>query len=168
MKNISIVVAMAKNRVIGNQGRLPWHIPEDLKWFKKVTMGHPIIMGRKTFLSIGRPLPGRKNIILTTQKDFLARGCIVLNDFSAITNILPDSEEMMVIGGAQVYKKALLIANKIYLTMIENDFAGDVYFPDFNLADWQIIEEHNLENLDKYKFKCRHIIYSKKNKAETL
>ncbi len=162
MVNISIIVAMAKNKVIGNKGKLPWHIPEDLKWFKKVTMGKPIIMGRKTFLSIGKPLPGRKNIILSKNPNFLADGCLVFNGLESAIEQLASESEVMVIGGAQLYACALPLTQKIYLTLIDQVVAGDTYFPDYDLADWQLIEEKCLSGIEKYQFTCKHMIYSRK------
>ncbi len=127
----SIIVAMSENRAIGKNNKLPWHIPEDFAWFKKHTIGHPVIMGRKTFESIGRVLPGRKNIIVSRQKNYSANGAFVYNSLEAAIDALEaeQHEEIFVIGGYQVFNKALVFIDRIYLTLIHRDFEGDVFFP---------------------------------------
>ena len=138
---ISIIVAMAKNRVIGNKGIIPWRIPEDTKRFKEITMGHPVIMGRKTYESIPekyRPLPGRKNIILTNGENSYD-GCLMVNSIEhAMYEAGRETEEAFVLGGAAVYEAFLPFADRIYLTQIESDFEGDVFFPEINLEKWKM------------------------------
>jgi len=135
---ISIIAAMANNRVIGNKNQLPWQMPADLAHFKQITMGKPIIMGRKTFESIGRPLPGRQNIILTRQEGFKVEGCNVVHSLeSALALAKADQTEVMIIGGSQLFETALPLANKLYLTLIDADIVGDTYFPTWNKEDWQ-------------------------------
>ena len=129
---ISIIAAMGKNRVIGKDGKIPWRLPGDSARFKKITSGHPVIMGRKTFESIGKPLPHRTNIIITRQKKFVAPGCEVVSSLEeAIIRAasFPGAEEVFIIGGGEIYKQAMNVANRIYLTLIEEDFDGDAYFP---------------------------------------
>ncbi len=129
---VSIVVALAKkNRVIGKNNKLPWHIPEDLRHFKQVTEGHPVIMGRKTYESIGRPLPNRTNIVISRNKNYNARGCIVLSSLSESIKLASqkDKEEIFIIGGGQIFEEAIHITDRLYLTLVEGDFDGDVYFP---------------------------------------
>lgn len=130
--SISLIVALSRNGVIGNQNKLPWHLPEDLKHFKALTMGHKIVMGRKTFAAIGRPLPGRENIVLTRDPTYLAAGVRVIHSPDEI-HPAPD-EEIFIIGGVEIYKLFLPRADRFYLTVIDKDFSGDAHFP---LADWQ-------------------------------
>lgn len=144
---ISIIAAMAKNRVIGKGNEIPWRLSSDLKRFKEITVGHPVIMGRKTYESIresiGRPLPGRLNIIVTRQKDYEAEGCVVVhslgNAFEAaeVTN----RDEVFVIGGAEIYAQALPLASKMYLTIVKAEIEGDAYFPEFNLKEWVTVAQ---------------------------
>jgi len=153
---ISIIAALAKNRVIGKNNKLPWNLPGDLKHFKKLTLGKPIIMGQKTFESIGRPLPGRANIILSLDENFKPQGCIVAHSIEEALKILEHEKEIMIAGGASVYKQFLHLAHKMYLTLIDADFDGDAYFPEFNWEDWEVIErienQSDKENPYKYTF----------------
>lgn len=139
---ISLIVAMDKNRGIGKAGRLPWHLPADLKLFKQITMGHHLIMGRKTWESIGRPLPGRTMIVLTHQPEFQPDGCIVARSLDEGLDIAlrNGEEEVFVIGGAQVFTQALPIADRIYLSRVEGVFEADVSFPEIDLTDWSLLE----------------------------
>ena len=139
---ISLIVAMTENRVIGLDGAMPWHLSGDLKYFKRVTMGAPIIMGRKTFDSIGRALPGRVNIVITRDTNYAVEGVNVVHDLgSAIEKASLDAannckDEIFVIGGAQIYALALAQANRLYLTEIHQTVAGDAYFPEIKTEDW--------------------------------
>ncbi len=126
---ISLIAAMAENRVIGRDNTIPWHLPEDLKRFREITMGHPVIMGRKTFESIGKPLPGRKNIIITRIPDYRPQGCIVAHSLPDALGQCPDSDEVFICGGGEIFQEALPFANRIYLTVIHEEFEGDTYFP---------------------------------------
>ncbi|NKB55612.1 MAG: dihydrofolate reductase [Alphaproteobacteria bacterium] len=134
---------MARNRVIGRDGGLPWHIPADLRQFKALTMGKPMIMGRKTFASIGRPLPGRTNIVVTRSTGFRADGIVVAHDLEAACRTaqeiaLEDGvDEIMVIGGAEIYALALPLTDRLYLTEVQSDVVGDVRFPAFGRACWR-------------------------------
>lgn len=133
MKSVSIIVAMGTNRVIGNENKLLWSLPADMAWFKKHTLGKTVIMGRKTFESIGKPLKGRNNIILTKDKDYKVEGATVVNSIEAVFNIINSIyEEVMVIGGAEIYKLFLPHTDRIYLTTVESSFAGDTYFPELH------------------------------------
>ena len=134
---ISIVVAMAANRVIGKDNRLPWHLPADLKHFKETTMGKPILMGRKTWESIGRPLPGRTSIVITRDEAYEAPGCIVVHSIKAALQAAGEQEEVMIIGGAEFYRQVLAYADRIYLTRIHQDFEGDTRFPRLDEAEWK-------------------------------
>ena len=150
---ISLIAAMGKNRVIGKNNSLPWHLPAEMKFFKETTKNKPVIMGRKTFESIGKPLPNRKNIIITRDQNFMADGCTVVN---SVDEALKESEgnEVMIIGGAQIYKEFLSKANKIYLTIIDENFDGDTFFPEYNEDEWEEIkhEIHEPDEENKYKF----------------
>jgi len=137
---LSLIVAMGENRVIGVNNHLPWSIPEDLKRFKRITSGHPIVMGRKTFESIGRPLPQRTNIIVSRQKDYRAEGGVVCASLAQALDWArqaPGSEEVFVIGGAEIFREALPITGRIYLTEVHWPFEGDTFFPVFPEGDFQ-------------------------------
>ncbi len=143
---ISLIAAMGRNGVIGNENSLIWKIPNDMKRFKAMTTGKTVVMGRKTFESIGRPLPNRTNIILTRDKTYKAEGCIVVHSVDEAIK-KSNSDEVMIIGGAQIYKVFLLKADRLYLTLIDAEFEGDAYFPEFNKDEWKEIfrEDHNEE-----------------------
>ena len=150
---------MGKNRVIGNKGKLPWNMPADLKYFRDKTKGKPIIMGRKTFESMGKkPLPNRANIIITRDQNYKADGAIVVHSpEEAITEAEKyGTEEAMVIGGSQIYKEFLPIANRIYLTIIEGEFKGDAFFPEYDITEWKetSYDEHerDAKNPNDYTF----------------
>lgn len=155
---IALVVAVSQNNVIGRDNQLPWHLPEDLQYFKSVTMGKPILMGRKTFDSIGRPLPGRKNIVITRDLEWDAEGVEVVYsvddalaagaDACAVAN----SDEIMIIGGAQIYRDCLPIADRLYLTRVEAEIEGDAFFPDIDIKQWQKIAEKTPKEIDKYSY----------------
>ncbi len=142
---ISIVVAMAVNRVIGHENRLPWHLPADLKYFKQITMGKPILMGRKTFESIGRPLPGRTNIVITRNESYTAEGCVVVHSIEAALKAAADSEEVMVIGGAEFYRQVWPYAGTLYITRVTGEFEGDTFFPELDDAEWHEVERSEFE-----------------------
>lgn len=137
---ISIIAGMDKNRLIGQCNRLPWQLPADLRHFRRHTLGKPVLMGRKTFQSIGKPLSGRTNIILTHDRDYRVEGCIVSHSIKEALEAFKDCEELMIIGGASIYKLFLPRANRLYLTCIHDCFEGDVYFPAFDLANWQAVK----------------------------
>jgi dihydrofolate reductase len=139
MPTLSLIAAMAKNRVIGRNNALPWHLPEDLKYFKATTLGKPILMGRKTFDSIGKPLPGRTSVVLTRNPEWSFDGCLVVPSLDAALARLADREEVLVIGGADLYQQTLPRADRLYLTEINADFEGDAWFPDFDRSQWQQI-----------------------------
>ena len=152
---ISFVAAMGKNRVIGKNGKLPWHLPKDLKHFHDMTLGKPVIMGRKTYESIGKPLPDRTNIIITRDQSYKAEGCIVVHTIDEALKAAGNAEEVMVIGGSQIYKEFLPRANRMYLTFIDEEFQGDTYFPEYNIEEWKEIsyEEHERDAENKYDFR---------------
>lgn len=133
---IYAIVAMSQNRVIGQHNQLPWHLPADLRHFKQLTMGKPILMGRKTFESIGKALPGRCNVVLTHDTYFKAPGCLVVNALDTALTAVNYSEEVFVIGGAVLLKQLLPKITRIYLTQIHHDFVGDAYFPELDMSEW--------------------------------
>lgn len=142
MTMISLIAAMSINRVIGLNNTLPWRIPEELQHFKQVTMGKPMIMGRKTFDSIGRRLlPGRKTIILTRDTDLSGEGFTVVHSIAEALAAAGDVPEVMVVGGAGVYKEFLPIADRLYLTVIPQEYSGDAFFPELDQSTWQLMSE---------------------------
>lgn len=139
MPCISLIVAMDKRGLIGRDNGLPWHLPNDLRHFKEVTMGKPILMGRKSYESIGRPLPGRQNIVLTRDSQWQADGVDVTTSLEDALALAGTAEEVMVIGGAEVYALALPMAKRLYLTRIDAEFEGDTWFPALDLKQWDEI-----------------------------
>jgi len=133
----ALVAALARNRVIGVGSHLPWRLPEDLARFKRLTMGAPVIMGRKTRESIGRPLPGRRNIVVTRERAATWEGCVVAHSLDEALALADDAPEAFVIGGAELYAQALPRAARLYLTLIDADYAGDAWFPEFDAAAWR-------------------------------
>lgn len=134
---VNLIVAMAKNRVIGIDNKMPWHLPADFAWFKRATMGHPVIMGRKTFESIGRPLPGRRNIVISRNPQCRADGCDVFASLNAAFTGCQDNADVFVIGGATLYNEALEMADAIYLTEVDATPHGDTFFPALDSAQWR-------------------------------
>jgi len=135
--SLSTIVAMAKNNVIGAHNDLPWHLPADLKYFKAVTLGKPIIMGRKTFDSIGKPLPGRQNIVVTRNVGWSHAGVDVAPSVEAAIALAAGAEEIMITGGAQIFKSTMGLVDHLYITEISLDVEGDTYFPEFSTEDWK-------------------------------
>ncbi|HEY6452780.1 MAG TPA: dihydrofolate reductase [Steroidobacteraceae bacterium] len=136
---IALVVAVADNGVIGRGGALPWHLPDDLKYFKAVTLGKPVLMGRRTFESIGKPLPGRRNLVLTRGKPVLPAGADPVASIESALALVADAPELCVIGGAAVFARVLPEAARIYLTRVHGEFAGDVHFPPWDAHGWREI-----------------------------
>jgi dihydrofolate reductase len=149
---ISIISSLTENRVIGNKGNLVFKVSSDLKRFKELTMGHPIIMGKNTYLSIGRPLPGRDNIVITSDKDFKADGIVVANSLDAAISLAKsiDREEVFIIGGGKVFEDAIELADKLYLTVFHKKAEGDAYFPDYSDFKTIIRKEEKQEGDLKY------------------
>jgi len=141
--HISLIVAMDENRLIGARNQLPWHLPADLALFKRTTMGKPIVMGRKTFESIGRPLPGRRNIVITRDSAFQAPGCEICHGIDAALAICSADDEVMLIGGASLYQQTLALASCMYITRIHHSFSGDTWFPEFPADSWSIEEQQD-------------------------
>ena len=134
---ICLIVALAANGVIGRNNALPWHLPADLKRFKALTMGHPVVMGRKTHESIGRPLPGRRNLVITRNRDYRASGCEIVHSLDEAIAACGDAREIFIIGGAELYRESLPRAHCLEFTEIRAEFEGDASFPEFSLAQWR-------------------------------
>jgi len=155
MTKLSMIVATANNRIIGKDNDMPWHLPADLAYFKKTTLGKPVIMGRKTYESIGRPLPGRRNIVISRDATYHAEGVDAVTTVDAALALVNDVEEVMVIGGGAIYAHCLPAATRLYITHIEAEIAGDTQFPFYDLNVWKkvssdkrIADEKNAYNLD--------------------
>jgi dihydrofolate reductase len=150
---ISLIWAMDDDRLIGVENRLPWKLPADMKWFRRHTLGKPIIMGRKTFDSFGaRPLPERTNIIVTRDKSYQAEGAVVVYSIDEALQAAGDAEEVMIIGGASFYQQMLSRADRLYVTQVHGDFEGDAWFPEFDMDAWQEVtrEEHPVDEKNAY------------------
>lgn len=154
MTKLSLIVAMDDNRLIGSNNGLPWRLPADLAFFKRTTMGKPIIMGRKTFESIGKPLPGRRNIVVTRDPGFSAEGCDIANSIDTAIDLCADAEEIMLIGGASLYQQALERATQLYITRIHHSFDGDTWFPEFDESAWKLQnrEDHDAGHGNDYAY----------------
>ncbi|GEA50480.1 dihydrofolate reductase [Vibrio inusitatus NBRC 102082] len=139
---VSMIAAMANNRIIGKDNQMPWHLPADFAWFKKCTMGKPVIMGRKTYDSIGRPLPGRQNIVISRDSDLLIEGVETVTSIDKALQVAGDVPEVMIIGGGSVYEYCLPAASKLYLTHIDLSVEGDTQFPDWGQGWKQEHSEH--------------------------
>ena len=162
---ISIIVAMAeKSRVIGRKGKLPWHLPSDLKRFKETTMGHVVVMGRKTFESIGKPLPGRKNIIITSDDSYKHRSCLVAHSLEEAFKLAGDAPEVFVIGGAQIYAQAMSLADRLLVTSVLGNVKGDAYFPKIDKRRWEFTTKEYFLNDDPHG--SWFIIYERKRKSQ--
>ena len=150
MIKVAIIVAVDKNGVIGKSGKMPWYIPDDLKRFKKITTPKPMIMGRKTFVSIGKPLPNRENIIISRDENLTIKGATVVNSVAQAIEVAnqychqSNCDEIMIIGGSEIYELFLPITDRIYLTKIDQSYSGDTFFPPFDEKDWIVIEREEI------------------------
>src|SRR5690625_3501891 len=158
---ISMIIAMDENRVIGYNNDLPWHLPNDLKHFKKVTTGNTIVMGRKTYESIGRALPNRKNIIMTRDKTFKAEGCITVNSWDELKPYFNDND-VFIIGGAQLIEQFLPFIERLYITVIHHNFPGDTYLPKIDLNEWILVRKEEGIVDDKNKYPHTFYVYDRK------
>ncbi len=156
---LSLIVAMASNRTIGLNNQMPWHLSADLKKFKKITMGHPIIMGRKTFESIGRPLPGRENIIISRNPDYQQPDCLVFNTLDSALQSCAEIDEVFVIGGATLYATTLAQADRLYITEIQQAFEGDTWFPEIKKEQWQEVAREDISDDSSVNFNYSFIVY---------
>lgn len=158
---ISIIVATDEQNVIGKDNELIWHLPDDLKFFKQLTSGHSIIMGRKTFESIGRPLPNRTNIIITNDQHYKAEGCHVVHSLNDALRICEHDNERFVVGGEQIYRLALPFATRVYLTRVHHSFEGDRHFPELG-SEWEAVEKLDHAADDKHAYSFTFITYEKR------
>lgn len=151
---ISIIVALAENRVIGIENRLPWHLPGDMKWFRRHTLGKPVVMGRKTFESLGRPLPERHNIVVTADASYRADGATVVHSIEEALHAAGDVLDVMIIGGESFYRQMLPQTDRLILTLVHADVAGDAWFPEFDWNDWREVErgDHPADDKNPYAF----------------
>lgn len=160
---ISIIAAMGENRAIGLAGKIPWHLPADFKRFKELTLGHPVVMGNKTFESIGKPLPGRTNIVLAKDPEYVAEGCAVvhsLDDAFALAG--KEDKEVFVIGGGSVYALAMSMADIIYLTKVQGIFEGDVFFPEIDESEWRLVSSESHLKDEKNAYDYTFCVYERK------
>ncbi|MCC6384646.1 MAG: dihydrofolate reductase [Bacteroidia bacterium] len=157
---VSIIVAADQNNGIGKENQLPWHLPADLKRFKNITMGHPILMGRKTFESIGKPLYGRINIVITRNKNFLTEGVIVFNSIETALKQF-SNEEVFITGGEEIFRQSMQLADKIYLTRVFATFDTDTFFPEIDETQWEIIKTEQHESDEKNPYRYAFIDYQR-------
>lgn len=143
---------MAKNRAIGNNGQLPWHLPTDLQRFKQLTMGHTLLMGRRTFEAIGRPLPGRRTIVLSSNPGYRAQGCELAGDLSSAMRMTRDADELFICGGAELYQQTIPLAERIYLTELAVAVEGDTFFPEIPEGDFQTRHSEQVQDTINYQF----------------
>jgi dihydrofolate reductase len=160
---VSLIWAMADNRIIGIENRLPWKLPADMQWFRQNTLGKPVIMGRLTFESFGaKPLPGRRNIIVSRNSDYAAPEVEVYLSLEDALDAASDAEEVMIIGGMSLYQQALLLADRLYMTLVHAELAGDAWFPEFDMAGWQEIERHNRDADDDNPHPCSFVVLERR------
>ena len=160
---LSIIVAKAKNNVIGKDNQLIWHLPNDLKRFKKLTTGHTIIMGRKTFESLGRILPNRKHVILSKNKEFNIddEKVKVINDISEVKQYIDSKEESFVIGGAMIYQLLMPVCDKMYITEIDKEFDGDAFFPEIDMNEWKVTNREFIPKENGNDFEYSYVTYER-------
>ncbi|MBV8974311.1 MAG: dihydrofolate reductase [Sinobacteraceae bacterium] len=163
---ISLIVAMAQNGVIGRDNSLPWRLPEELKRFRAYTLGKPILMGRKTFESLGRPLPGRTNLVLTRARSWSADGVIVVHSVEEALMQAASSDELVVIGGAEIYRLILPVARRIYLTHVHADVPGDITFPEFDSTQWADVECSSQPADDEHAYPLTFVTLERRNAPE--
>jgi dihydrofolate reductase len=162
---LSQVVAAAENNAIGKNNQLLWSLPNDSKFFKNTTWGMPVIMGRKTFESLGKPLTGRTNIVITSQQDWQAEGAIVVHDINEAMEAAArtDAKEAFIIGGGTIYKQTLPITQRVYLTRVHTSIEGDAYFPELNKADWELLSQLDFNADDKHAYAYSFQVWQRKN-----
>lgn len=148
---VSIIVAIAKNGIIGDKNSLLWHISEDMRFFRETTSGHPVIMGRKTYDSLGRPLPKRTNVVISRTTKHI-EGCTVVGSLEEAIALFPKEEEVFIIGGAQIYALAMEVADRLYLTRVEHDYQGDTSFPEWDESKWKLLSRTPYERGEKYEY----------------
>lgn len=157
---LSIIVAVARNGVIGDKNALLWHISEDMRFFRRTTSGHPVIMGRKTYESLGRPLPNRQNVVISRTIQEI-EGCTVVGSLEQAIALFPAEEEVFIIGGAQIYALALEVADRFYLTRVEHDYEGDTSFPAWDESQWRLLSREEFESGEKYPYPFAFELYER-------
>jgi dihydrofolate reductase len=162
MSTLSILVAMARNRTIGLDNTLPWRIPEDLRHFKALTMGHHMIMGRKTFDSIGKPLPGRTTVVVTRNRELNIEGCLIAHSLEQALAACANDEEIFIVGGAELYAQALPLADTLNITEIQQDVAGDAHFPEFGRNAWQEVAREVRSQQEPQPLEYHFVTYRRK------
>ena len=161
--SLSIIAAMSVNRVIGRNNKLPWRLSADLKRFKKLTLGHSLLMGRKTFESIGRPLPGRTTVVITHQNHYAPPHVLVAHSVEEALK-MATGEEVFIAGGAQLYRQTLALASRLYLTVLDKEFEGDAYFPEFDPSEWELVSRECHEPSDELSCPYRFLVYERKGR----
>lgn len=159
---LTIIAAVAKNNALGKNNDLIWHLPADLKRFKEITLGHHIIMGRKTFESLGKPLPNRTTIIITRNPDYIAPGCLVVNELAEAIEAAAEDENPFILGGAEIYKQAMSLADILDITLVHESFDGDAFFPVIDMSKWTEISRQDFKADEKNKYDYSFVKYKKK------
>lgn len=162
-QTISIIVARSENSAIGLAGGLPWHLSADLKRFKRLTVGHTVVMGRKTYESIGRPLPQRRSIVISRSRDFTPEGVEVVASFDAALRATAGEDEVFIVGGSSIYELALPITDRLYVTQVHTDMEGDVFFPPFDTSRWKLADESSRQLDEKSGLEYSFLIYTAKD-----
>lgn len=157
---ISLIFAIGRNNALGNKNKMPWYLPADFAYFKKVTMGQPVIMGRKTFESIGKPLPGRINIVITRSTSFSYEGCIVVDSIDKAKELVKDKDSF-IIGGLEIYRAFLPIADKMYITEIDNEFEADTFFTEIDYSKWKLVSSETGVKDEKNPFDYKWLVYDR-------
>lgn len=165
-----LIAALGNNNVIGNENQLMWHMPADLKHFKNLTMGHTLIMGRKTFESMGKPLKGRETIVVTGKKNYDAQGCQMANSISEALKMVKDQKDVFVVGGEEIYRQTIDLyqARRLYITRIYGNFEGDAFFPEIDPEKWELIEMEEHEPDEKNKYPYAFLTYKKKTRSAKI
>jgi dihydrofolate reductase len=159
---LSIIVAVSENNVVGRDNQLPWRLSADLKRLKSITMGHHLIMGRKTWESLGRPLPGRTNVVITRDKNYIAEGGVVVHSLDEALRISANDEEAFIFGGGEIFRQALSHVDKIYLTKVHTTVKGDAFFPELKSSEWLEVSSENFKADEKNEFDYSFITYKRK------
>ncbi len=159
---ITIIAAVAQNNALGKNNDLLWHLPNDFKRFKELTSGHYIIMGRKTFESFPKPLPNRTHVIITRQENFAPEGCIVVDNIEKAISKCPVNEDIFIIGGGEIYKQTISLANKLDITKVHENFDAEIFFPEIDLNIWKLDSEEFHSKDEKHKYDFSFLSYSKK------
>lgn len=158
---ITIIAAIAENNALGKDNKLIWHIPADLKRFKKVTLNHYVIMGRKTYESLGKPLPNRTNVIITRNLNFKAEGCIVVNSLQEALEVSKEDKNPYILGGAEIYKQAIKIANKLDITFVHHQFEADVFFPEIDVTIWKEVAREDFKADEKNNYNYSFVTFER-------